>query len=196
MEVDFVIVGHSRSGTGYMAELFTRLGYHVGHEVGGEYGISSWLWAADAASPPWGPSQTGISAKHRIQVVRNPWKVICSSLTAAILDPRVMGYMRYYVKLPTECPPLELAAHMVIEWNKLIQLSQPELVIQVERADKILPSWLRGEGYDPKSYEPIPTNWNTRPESGHFSSQLILTFPQQLQDELNAHAKFYGYSCM
>jgi hypothetical protein len=50
----FLITGVPRSGTGYMAKLMQALGYDVGHEIIRPHGISSWLWAADSPTVPYG----------------------------------------------------------------------------------------------------------------------------------------------
>lgn len=39
----FLILGHPRSGTGFMSILLQRYGYRVGHEWMMEDGISSWM---------------------------------------------------------------------------------------------------------------------------------------------------------
>ena len=73
---DFLILGHPRCGTRYMALLFNSLGFLVGHEYFREYGIASWLYAVDSDNcPRFIPNEfkkSHFNYRHVIHVLRNP----------------------------------------------------------------------------------------------------------------------------
>ena len=50
-----VVIGHPRCGSGFAAHVLSSVGLDVGHEVMGENGISSWMFAVDDERCPFGP---------------------------------------------------------------------------------------------------------------------------------------------
>lgn len=135
----FIVVGSGRSGTGWAAELLSRLHIPTGHEVvfnpqkifeaGGipdwEYnrGESSWLVApflGDLAMPG-------------VHLVRNPLEVVRSMMGIGFFDRTNPGHKVYEdfamagVGEDWDAPPLDEAEHLdrvcafIVRWNEMIE---------------------------------------------------------------------------
>ena len=76
---DFLVTGHGRSGTNYMAALFGWLGYEVGARKHCKYGMAHNFPAA--VNPNlWPFDKIRERYNHLIHVVRHPQKVLASTL--------------------------------------------------------------------------------------------------------------------
>lgn len=140
----FLILGHPRCGTGYMAKLFQAWGFDVGHEKMGEDGISCWAWATNDPAPPWSPGQRSklISEQvekgktiHTICAFRHPLDAI-QSIAFADPDEASRSFRSHYTVQFQELGPLSAAAMSYLGWYNLILAQCPEQVVKVEEADK------------------------------------------------------------
>jgi hypothetical protein len=193
-QVEFCVVGHSRSGTGYMSALFGCMGYRIGHESVQHHGVSSWLWPVKSPIVPFGQPRANMEIRHLLQVVRDPWNVISSLITSEAMNQRVIDFMRQHTYIDTTADQSAQAAYMVIGWNRLIQAQAPELVLQVERAAGLLSTWLPNHGYPiARRYKLPPTNYNTSPKSHKLELELMTGWPRGLLLEFRDHYRQYGY---
>jgi glycosyltransferase involved in cell wall biosynthesis len=155
---DFLILGHPRSGTGYMAQLFTKLGYPVGHEVYGKHGIASWLFAVDvdrypqfyfvqSGKPSNNPNDTrsDFSYKHAIHVIRNPLDTIASTAFTENTMPESLEFRKKHVAIFGNA--LQQATLSYLGWNKLIEAQRPSLTIRVEDAEEKVVEFLKANEY-------------------------------------------------
>lgn len=197
--VDFLILGHPRSGTGYMARLFTALGYPVGHERLAKHGISSWMFAAYSESVPYsfdGGTRSDIEPKYVFHVVRHPIDAI-ASMAYTVREAPAWDYIARYTLVQRAAPRLVRATQSVIAWNRLIQAHHPRpMVFQVESAIAGIYGFLSQQGYrlPPLSSAALPpTNENARSHPALDREQLLKELPPDLRAELHHHSQHYGY---
>lgn len=198
-EVDFLILGHPRSGTGYMAQLFTALGYDVGHEKVGRSGISSWMFAVHADQLPYtfdGQTRGDIQPRYVLQVVRNPLDVI-ASMAHTVTEQPAWEFIQRYTLVHGTAPPEIRAVQSVIAWNRLIQGHFPRpTIVKVENAATTVHDFLTRAGYKPPALRDValpPANYNTRPHPRLAREQLRQSLPRELACELDYHCQQYGY---
>ena len=161
----FLILGHSRSGTGYMAALMACFGFAVGHEEMRRNGMSCWSWSTHDPCPPWAPGQRNGTCGHIIHVLRNPLDVIASVAHtdarecwtaeheeyAATPKDGIDGCLardlawcaathhrrKYTVQFP-EWSHLDNVALGYLQWTNMIQAQGPTLTLQVEQAPEAM----------------------------------------------------------
>lgn len=132
----FLITGHPRSGTGYMAELMQLNGIDVQHEKMGDDGISSWMFAIKGAdkvpffyddSVPKDFEFTTV-----IQVVREPLAAI-SSVYHTEYGSEQWRKMHCLI-----CGnKMERAVSSYIAWNKMIAAQRPDYTVRLEDTDQL-----------------------------------------------------------
>jgi hypothetical protein len=130
-----LITGHPRSGTGYLAALFQRNGYDVGHETWGKDGCSNWQLAVDAPFYDWGdkrPTRDQILAEcdQRIFIQRKPIDVVNS---VAFTEQASQDFRRrFYAGAPNI---FEDAILSIYVWHKMIREEvKPTLTLKTEFA--------------------------------------------------------------
>lgn len=159
----FLIVGHPRCGTGFMATVFQELGWDVGHETVGRNGTSNWVYAVPKDKCfPW---VTGCSCSYVwdyvVHCVRDPFTAIASIAHTEIfngdLTPTTQGYIhvktstdfrRRFVYFPPHLPLVEQAILSFLGWNRIIEDSRPDCVIRVEHVWEDLTVGLKGTGWE------------------------------------------------
>ena len=127
-----LITGHPRSGTKYMADLYQRNGYEIGHEALGKDGTSNWQQAAFADFYEWGekvPTRGNIEWSEIIYVMRKPIDLINS--VAFTEQPSQEFRRRFYA--PSDNIFAD-AIRSVNEWDKLIEDMNPTKRIKLEFA--------------------------------------------------------------
>lgn len=194
MHKAFLVVGHPRSGTGYMAKLFQAYGFDVGHERMGEDGISAFQYAADAEAP-WTHCRRGAYKFGTvIHVVREPRKVIASA--AATLHNASWEYMHRFVSFPCDACSVARAVWTWVGWNKLIESWTKSITtrwrIQIETAEDTIP-WILRTQYVDQGILP-PKNYNAKPHEAVAESTIRSCVPFWLWDEMVGMAGRYGYS--
>lgn len=181
----FLVIGHSRSGTGYMAALLQCFGYLVGHETMARDGISCNGWSTHDPHPPWCPGQRPEGFDRVIHVIRHPMDVIASVAytdsnecwnadhDAYALDPvggvdgclaRGFGSCtpthhrrKYTVQFP-EWSHINNVALVYLQWTNMVQAQGPNLTVQVENAPDVLAWYLKTTATSPLP----PKDTNTR----------------------------------
>lgn len=136
----FLILGHPRSGTSYMATLFQIFGLDVLHEAIGKDGISSWGYVTWHL-PPYrfdGHSRLDFQFEHIIQVVRNPIKTVAS---VAFTEQDSLAWRKQFVNIFTD-HPVSQAVESILGWNKLIYAQKPNLVCKLENSAEQLATYL------------------------------------------------------
>lgn len=142
----FYIIGHPRTGSGYMAKLMKHFDYEVGHEKIENNGISCWLNVHCVPKShkmdilqPWGipkrpESKKGIVIHH----VRNP----VNALASIILENKEPGSYEFrkqiikhhfYIDLD-DYNEIDKAALSYIYWNRLAEAQGPQIRVRVEDA--------------------------------------------------------------
>lgn len=129
---EFLITGHARSGTAYMANLFTKNGYEIGHERMKSDGISSWMFAVCAEQYPFtfdNSTRQQYSFKNIIHVIRNPIDAIASIVHTEYASE---DFRTKYVQMFGN--EYERAIMSYIGWNKLIHSQCPDITVRLEDA--------------------------------------------------------------
>jgi len=188
---DFLILGHPRCGTAYMAALMRSAGIKIRHENMGSKGISCWVFATDSN---WRRSTKNIKRsdfrfKHIIHNVRNPAQALSSILYTENVS---LNFRKQHVHIDESLSPLSQAIQSFIEWNKLIEKMNPDLVVQVENCEDILAKFLKEHDYPHKYLKPTKKNANHRKHSDIPDNEWK-TVPGSLKQELNQFCEKYGY---
>ena len=151
-----VVMGHPRSGTGYMSKLFSAFGMDVKHENDmGKHGISSWLFGG-CEVPLWGPMPRDYHFHNRIHVVRHPLKVV-SSILACVPDG-VQEYMARECGIDPEIDKMRRMILVYLRWHERILIRKPNMRVQVEHAPEHFINWLGRKYYDDKKLPPNDVN--------------------------------------
>ncbi len=136
MNRDYLILGHPRSGTGYMAKLFQANGFDVRHETIGEHGTSNWQFAVKAKEYQF-PSdefkRQDIDFKNIFHVIRHPLHAINSIV---FTEQRSEGFRNLYIPLCGN--KFERAVMSYYGWNMLIQSQMPDKTFTLDNAQKVL----------------------------------------------------------
>lgn len=125
----FLIIGHPRSGTGYAANLLSSADYQVGHEKLKKNGISSWQWATDAKSVPWGDPPKAIEFDTKIMIIRNPLQCIAS---VAYTEEASLDWRSKFVALNKEEQPFVNAMLSIFQWNAMCRAKSPDYIVKTE----------------------------------------------------------------
>lgn len=190
---DFLVIGHPRSATGYMAQLFQFHGYDVTHEKLGKNGISSWMFAVYGRNVPFtfdGSAHKGNCWKNIIHIVRDPLKTISS---VVFTESASLAWRRQFVLIKKDSSPIEQAVESFIGWNKLIKSWEPDVILQAESAERNLPLFLQKRGYNTKPNCDIAKNNNSRPHPHLTLSQIKNEIQPSLFNELVEWANEYNY---
>ncbi|HET9481261.1 MAG TPA: hypothetical protein VFP98_05845 [Candidatus Polarisedimenticolia bacterium] len=119
MHKPLLVTGCGRSGTRYTATLLGKCGLNVVHEKRmGRHGISSWLFAAESTSVPWGPAPSAYTFEHIVHLVRNPLSAIPSIAT---FKRSAWDYIGQHISIDPGDPILLRAATYWLQWNRLVE---------------------------------------------------------------------------
>ena len=207
--LDFIVLGHPRSGTRYMSELFTGYGFQLRHEQYGRYGTSSWLFAVDTDEYPqfyWEatgkPSndpndhRDDFDYRHIIHVVRDPLKTIASTMHTEDTVSTSLHFRKKYATMYGN--PYMVATLSYLNWNRLIKAQKPSLTVKVEEAEGAVFDFLVKGGYlkpdCDKGFFPQPDkSSNSRPHDTLDGATLRAELPAELWLELVEFSNEYGY---
>ena len=176
--VDFrsiLVVGHPRCGSGYMSALFKALGLDVKHEAMGRDGISSWMFAVDADSCPYGEDESARRKalsrfRHTVHHVRDPREAIPSIIRENLHSPESYAFRRRFilehcgVDLDALSSDLERAVASYVHWNRIIEQTRPDLRVRVEDAEQDLTDFARQRNLVPPGHRlaaPPPRDVNS-----------------------------------
>ena len=189
---NFLILGHERSGTGYMAKLMRCFGYAVGHERVLEDGISAAQFAVRDMPTAVGPERGGENFRYVIQVVRHPLDVLASSVHT-VSGPMLRKHSKY-VDIPTDADPVERHLWSIVLWNELISKWQPQLVTHVEDAVVNVEGFLRMRQKWKQHNGLPPTNVNHRDHPPITVNEVMRKVSPMAWHALQLHSRVYGFS--
>lgn len=133
----YLILGHPRSGTKYMSEMFKNNGHDIGHEEMGKDGTSNWQMAVYASEYPYKGkddfTRIDFEPDVLVHVIRNPIDAISS---IAFTEQPSEWFRAKYV--PIFGNFVERAILSYVGWNKLITAQKPDIVLPLEKAAKLL----------------------------------------------------------
>jgi hypothetical protein len=196
----FLVIGHCRSGTQYMATLFqaydfdVKWEYHVGAD-----GIVAWSMAVEGLHEFWAPLQReNFTFDYIIHLVRCPIKCIASvALTDGISFKKRKEYMPY---IGDDMKSFEGAARSWLGWNQICEAQKPAIRIRVEDAPEQLKGWLKETGLWRKESKTLPRkSMNSRKRPGLkigetiTEQQVIDSFDVSTRDAVFLMAERYGY---
>jgi hypothetical protein len=141
---DFLVIGHPRGGTGYLALLLRKFGYNVGHEKLLKNGISYWRYVIKT------PKNT--TFRYTIHLLRSPNTCIPSIMlenkyASGSYTYRQQNINRVFgIDLPGYKDTLnkkaiyyiELATLSFIFWHKLSSMKNPTHIINLESSYDLL----------------------------------------------------------
>ena len=153
-----LVIGHPRTGSGYISELLKAYGLDVGHEEMGEDGIVSWMFSVYDLNNPfylnkYARSRYFASFENIIMFARDPLTAIPSiirenSASKISLAFRVKHIKKNYkINIQEIEDHLEKAIEIYYLWSKLvIENNRPSLVVRIEYDDDILFDFLKRQG--------------------------------------------------
>ena len=201
-----LVVGHPRTGTGYMSALLTSAGLDVGHERIGKDGISCWLFATEddnyacgAMGDIKGKTRKNFEFDYIIHNVKNPFTCMSSIVNVEDAAPRSYQYRRKHVYINDNGTRLEKAVQSFLGWHELIEKKiKADCVIQVENAPEQLAGFLIRSGIlKSVSYQSMPSEkYNTRRDDKNYKEieqQEWDLLPVGLKLKLDAFCEKYGY---
>lgn len=167
----FVVAGTGRSGSGYIANLFTESGLRCGHEQWwnpyGHYtphliGDSSWLAVPDLPNYP----------GHVFHQVRHPKRVLSSLLNGDLFDDRDSRHYKFkaaHIEMTGD--PTVDALNFMADWYRRIDAAGPELEWRVEDVNAELVEKVCGllnivhdRSLIDRAFRRIPTDFNKHPD--------------------------------
>jgi hypothetical protein len=193
----FLILGHPRSGTQFMARLFQQFGYDIGHERMRSDGISSWMFAVDGYQmfKDQTLKKTDYTFDYMIMNIRHPLDIISSTYYSENKFHRSLALRRRHIPLDG-LNEIEMAVKSVLEWYKLIELQRPmhKICIDKNPEDQLLYFLRRYEG---KHVQPVQKNTgkvNARNHPDLTFSFMKENCRQDLLAELENFCLLYEYN--
>jgi hypothetical protein len=194
VQQDFLITGHGRSGTNYMAHLFNWFGFRVGARQLGHNGMAHNF--PPAINPMlWPFTEVRRYYAHLIHVVRNPWKVVESSYAFDLSLPDEHAKVMPGINDGNE---LDRTIRSVVLWNRAIREAEPDLTVKVEEAMLDCEDWLRAAGFLIRKLPlpPPPTNVNGRSPDLGFDMEKTVNWDDAgdaVMELFSEHCAEYGY---
>ena len=206
--IDFLICGYPRSGTGYITTVFDYFGYDVGHELIGKHGISCWTFAVENdnclhGNPKKGKShhkriinltRKDIKYKYMIHIVRNPKDVLRSMYNTV---PRNQGCFKFILNYTNQnnCSSfIEEIMESIVQWNDMIEENSPDLVFNTESDISNIKRFLIEKKYPVNVKDKMLSNtYNTRENSYNSFDIDINNINQDVLKNFNNHCVKYGY---
>ncbi|WP_170434667.1 glycosyltransferase family 25 protein [Ruegeria arenilitoris] len=204
-------VGHPRTGTGFVAELCTKAGLDIGHEMGGADGISSWMFAVDAPENPWAldpvaNTRRALRWQVMIQTVRDPVKAVPSIMRENRHAPASYEFRREHIKKETGFDlngfdaEIERAIASLCLWARIIRAQDPDFVFRIEHDANALIAFLAAKGFDvtaPKA-DLGPVNAEKLYKGVHYEKPRVDNgvwgnLSPQVSDMLAEYCSHYGY---
>ncbi|WP_028402602.1 sulfotransferase family protein [Ectobacillus panaciterrae] len=130
----FLVLGHPRSGTGFMVKLFRQFGYQIGHEIMGRDGISSWMLVVDdyQVYTDLTLNRKDFTFDYIIMNLRHPLDIISSSYFTENPSRVSLDYRKKHLNLEG-LNRVEVAVKSVLDWYKKIELQRPNLKVCIDK---------------------------------------------------------------
>ena len=164
----YLVTGHPRSGTAYVAKLLQAGGLDIRHEQNdGKDGICSWMFAADTYWVPFfhggGKGRKYFAFDKTLQVVRDPLALAASVAFTENSNAMSLAYRAIFTPLSFGRDTVRVAVESIIGWHDFIaETLQPAATIRVEHAADDLLTCVEGWRKSAKNEMP-PKNINARP---------------------------------
>jgi hypothetical protein len=202
-----LVVGHPRTGTGYMSALLTSAGLDVGHERIGKDGISCWLFATEndnyasgISGDIKGKTRKDFQFDYIIHSVKNPYTCMSSIVNVENEAKASLAYRKKHVYINDNGTRLEKAVQSFLGWHKLIEDKiKADCIIQVENAPEQLKQFLISKNIlAAVEYKTMPSNkYNTRRNKKQYkeiTQHEWDSLPIDLKNRLDAFCEKYKYS--
>jgi hypothetical protein len=133
------VIGHPRCGSGYVAQILSRLGLELGHEQLGADGLCSWIHTIDDLNRPFkSPYAPARAFRATLAYVRDPVAAI-PSIMLENCRSESFAFRRFHiarwlgVDIAQRRNPLERAVESYLKWMELVERQQPLFTLRVER---------------------------------------------------------------
>ncbi|MDW8518559.1 hypothetical protein [Priestia flexa] len=195
----FLVLGHPRSGTGFMSALFNKFGYNVGHETMGKDGISSWMFAVDdnQVYGEIGLTRKDFEFDYVIMNIRDPISIVSSTFYTENTATPSLEYRKKHINLSHVQNEIDLSVKSVLGWYSIIEKQNPDIVIKVdELPEQSLCSFLNLAAELEHSVCPdavVQRNINGRKHETLSHTDLIQACNKQTVQEFENFCNRYGY---
>jgi hypothetical protein len=203
MQKKFLILGHPRSGTGFMSKLMREYGFHIGHERMKSDGISSWMFTVNEEQVygDQGIKRGDYNFTYLVMNLRHPIDIISSTyytennFNEKTFKGKSFTFRKKYMDF-TGLNELEIAVQSVLEWYRLIELQRPNLVICIDKnpEDKMYHFLKRHENITlSEPITPINQSINSRQHERVDFQTLKANCREELVEQLINFCHLYGY---
>lgn len=147
MEHELLVIGHPRTGTGYMSKLLCSYGLDIGHEKILANGTSNWMYAVIDEHYPYGvQGWQDKTFKYIIHNIRNPYDALPSIMgenqqQQSYLFRKKHIFQRFGIDLD-QYNPHEKAVWSFLLWNQMITELKPDIVVRVEHCENEIKKFL------------------------------------------------------
>ncbi|MET7245896.1 glycosyltransferase family 25 protein [Methylobacterium sp. EM32] len=154
--IPLAVLGAPRGGTKYMASTLKSCGLDVGHEVIGEDGICSWLFAVSDTDLPFGEGLYARNSKFvfadmTIAVIRSSPQAIFSTQLENCKNIQSFCFRKRWIKTLLDvdveafATDFEQALATYVFWHRIIMARRPVAWIKLERAAEDLQRLFAGK---------------------------------------------------
>ena len=155
-----LVIGHPRSGSGYISALMKAYGLDVQHEKMGNDGIVSWMFTVYDLNNPfylnkYAKSRYYSSFKNTIMFARDPLDTIpsiirennASEISFKFREKHI--FSNFQISLQSIGNDLKKAIESYYLWSKLsIEKNKPNIIVRVEYDDMLLLNFLKKQRFD------------------------------------------------
>jgi hypothetical protein len=208
IKTDFLILGHPRSGTGYISKLFSGYGIKIGHECIDDHGISCWTFATKSANHFYGVpknesqkkikgiSRQDLNYNHLIQNVRNPFDTINSVYhTESISNSHIFRMLHCQPIIDENLDMLSKTILSTVRWNKMIESLSPDIVFKVEDCESEVKEYLNSLNFNMIDNVFDNKKYNSREKSSIYklTPEDYSSVPTYVLNELDEYCMKYNY---
>ena len=204
----FKIIGHPRCASGYIATVFGKFGYSVGHERLLDNGICSWMLAVDDEHIPWGDNPSPEQGfQYTLGYVRDPIDAIPSimlenNVPASFMFRRLHILRSFDIDIASWPSALERACASLIYWDELVSESVDGEVIRIENAMSEVGRFFDRQSIDYELVSEVSAsegNYNSSlqrfgTEKPRVEAEMYQAIDSRLLRKLEDYCAKYGYS--
>ncbi len=208
MKKELLVTGCGRSGTTYLSHVLKKVGMDCPHEYMGEDGTVSWYFCVDSKHYPdhhWvnqpkchrtGERLKNFEFNQIVHLVRNPWKVITSSLS--IIHSMDWEWSTQFTNLyykanrPVLSDKLIFVCHHWMRWNSIVEQLLPTHTFKIEEVDDWFPMWMKKDL--PLVSKTMNARTGYRKDMEDVTYNVVHQYDGPLANDIVEQAIQYGYT--
>lgn len=193
----FLVIGHPRSGTAYMADLLSAYGYPVGHNEMRKEGIAAPRWGLRSNPLPGSSiNRNDYEFEHTIMVVRDPIKVIASTFRTCAEKEYLKHYAAPLGPMIEQPDFLSVVVKTVAVWHEVMK-PQASLIVKlddpVEDAPEAVRQYLANRNMPVEEGTLPPSDVNSHTYVPMNATEIREVCSSDAWASLQVHAENYRY---